>query len=64
MTTMENLIRFHAWESEIALRQMRDPQRGVNIETFTVVIDAEGWALRLATSDAMAFIRSLSTIHS
>ena len=56
---MERLIRFHAWESEQALRGMeeRSDSSGYNIETFVIVIDAAGWSMKLATSDAFTFIK-------
>lgn len=56
---MSALIRFHAWEAEQALRLMYKQSNEVkyNIETFVLVIDASGWGLRLATSDAFTFIR-------
>lgn len=63
LTTMDRLVRFHAWESEMALRLMGKKSRelGLNIETFTVVIDAAGWSLKLATSDAFTFIKGMAS---
>lgn len=61
LTSLESLIRFHAWETEQALRlmyQARD-QHQYNIETFLLVCDAKGWNLSLATSDAFAFIKGM-----
>ena len=61
LTSLDSLIRFHAWETEQALRlmyQARD-KHGYNIETFLLVCDAEGWNLSLATSDAFAFIKGM-----
>lgn len=59
LTSMKQLINFHAWESEQLLRLMKDKseETGCNIETFTVVVDAQGWALSQATSDAFTFIK-------
>ena len=59
LTTLENLVRFHAWETEQALRLMNNQKKktGYNIETFVLVIDAAGWNLKLATNDAFAFIK-------
>lgn len=59
LTTMERLIRFHAWETEQSLRMMyeQSAKTGYNIETFVLVIDAAGWNMGLATSDAFAFIK-------
>ena len=56
---MKQLINFHAWESEQLLRLMKEKSdvMGYNIETFTVVVDAQGWALSQATSDAFTFIK-------
>jgi hypothetical protein len=61
LTTMEGLIRFHAWETEQALRSMYEISKdtGFNIETFFLVIDAAGWNLSLATSDAFRFIKGM-----
>lgn len=56
---MKQLINFHAWESEQLLRLMHEKSQetGYNIETFTVIIDAAGWSISQATSDAFAFIK-------
>jgi hypothetical protein len=66
ITTFDNLLRFHAWESEQALwmnaKQTR--QTGYNIETFVVVVDATGWSLNLATHDGYSFIRGMSAVDS
>lgn len=61
LTSLESLIRFHAWETEQALRLMYESRdkHGYNIETFLLVCDAEGWNLGLATSDAFAFIKGM-----
>lgn len=66
LTTMQKLIRFHAWETEMALHRMyrMSGKHGYNIETFVLVIDAAGWGLRLATSDAYAFIKGMATTDS
>jgi hypothetical protein len=66
LTTMEKLIRFHAWETEQALRNMyvQSSKCGYNIETFVLVVDAAGWGLRLATSDAYAFIKGMASTDS
>ena len=60
-TTMEQLINFHAWESEQLLRLMytKSKMTGVNIETFMIVLDANGWILSLANSDAYTFMKAL-----
>jgi hypothetical protein len=62
ITTMEKLVRFHAWEAEQALRLMHEQtlKTGYNIETFVIVIDAAGWNLGLATSDALTFIKGMA----
>jgi CRAL/TRIO domain len=59
LTSMQQLINFHAWESEQLLRLMHDKSKetGSNIETFTVVVDASGWAISQATGDAFTFIK-------
>lgn len=66
LTSMENLVRFHAWEGEQALRIMRSKsdECGCNIETFVVVIDAKGWHIGLATSDAFAYIKGMASTDS
>ena len=66
LTSMERLIRFHAWETEMALRRMYAQSRrtGYNIETFVLVIDAAGWSMKLATSDAFTFIKGMATTDS
>jgi uncharacterized protein YdbL (DUF1318 family) len=66
ITTMERLIRFHAWESEQAIRKMHEKSRELdcNIETFVIIIDAAGWSLRLATGQAMTFIKGMAITDS
>lgn len=66
LTSMENLILFHGWEGEQALRLMHEQsvKTGYNIETFVVVVDAAGWGMHLATSDAFTFIKGMATIDS
>ena len=63
LTTMERLIRFHAWETEQALSQMYKTNN-YNIETFTIIIDAAGWSTKLATRDAFTFIKGMATTDS
>lgn len=65
-TTLDNLVKFHAWENEQMLRLMGDAsiRTNRNIETFVIIIDAEGWSMRLATSDAFAFIKEMVRIDS
>jgi hypothetical protein len=66
LTSFENLMRFHAWETEMAILRMRQQSQatGYNIETFTCVIDSGGWGMRLATSDAFAFIKGMASVDS
>ena len=62
ITTMERLINFYAWELEMVQRKMIDKSKetGHNIETFTVIVDAAGWHLGLATRDAYTFIKAMA----
>lgn len=66
LTSMQKLIRFHAWETEQALRFMhaRSEKVKFNIETFVLVIDASGWNIQLATRDAFTFIKGMATTDS
>lgn len=66
LTTMERLVRFHAWEGEQAIRIMREQSArvGWNIETFVVIIDAAGWHTGLATSDAFSYIKGMASTDS
>lgn len=66
LTTMPRLLRFHAWETEQALRSMYATSRdqGYNIETFVIVVDAAHWSLRLATNDAYTFIKGMASTDS
>ena len=66
LTTMERLMRFHAWEGEQALNLMRERSLaiGFNIETFVIIIDAAGWHIGLATGDAFKFIRGMAVVDS
>jgi len=61
LTSLQKLIRFHSWEAEQALRVMNNSSKdtGYNIETFVLIIDAAGWSMKLATSDAFAFIKGM-----
>ena len=66
LTSMERLIRFHAWETEAAVRISLDRSRalGYNLETFVLVVDAAGWSLKLATQDAFTFIKGMASTDS
>jgi hypothetical protein len=66
ITSIENLVRFHAWEAEQAIRLMYDDaaSTGYNIETFVIVIDAAHWHIGLATSDAFKFIQGMVSTDS
>jgi hypothetical protein len=66
LTSMEKLIRFHAWETEMALNRMKDYSKdtGYNVETFLLIVDSAGWNLSLATSDAFTFIKGMATTDS
>jgi len=66
LTTMERLLRFHAWETEQALRYMyqQSAKTKYNIETFVIVIDAAGWGISLATRDAFTFIQGMAKTDS
>ena len=66
LTSLQRLVRFHAWEAEQSIRVMNvaSDESGYNIETFVVVIDAAGWSMKLATSDAFAFIKGMATTDS
>eukprot|EP01039_Chlorochromonas_danica_P007280 gene7280-8056_t len=66
LTTMDRLLRFHAWETEQALRNMysQSKEHGYNIETFVLIVDAAGWGLRLATGEAYSFIKGMATTDS
>ena len=58
---MDTLIKFHTWECAQAIRLMRENSKKLNknIETFTIVVDAAHWSLKLATSDAYTFINNM-----
>mmetsp|Transcript_4398 Transcript_4398/g.4521 ORF Transcript_4398/g.4521 Transcript_4398/m.4521 type:complete len:308 (+) Transcript_4398:211-1134(+) len=66
LTTMERMVRFHAWEAEQALRLMHEQSvaTGYNIETFILIIDAADWHIGLATMDAYTFIKGMATTDS
>lgn len=66
LTSLQRLVRFHAWEAEQSIRVMNavSEESGFNIETFVIVIDAAGWSMKLATSDAFAFIKGMATTDS
>lgn len=63
---MDQLLRFHAWETEQALRIMYEEGKksNCNIETFVTIVDAKDWGMRLATSDAFTFIRGMASTDS
>lgn len=58
---MRQLINYHIWESEQLLRVMleKSQETGMNIETFSVVVDASGWTLSQATREAYFFIKGV-----
>lgn len=63
---MATLIRFHSWECEMALRvaQTKSQSENLHIETFCLIVDAAGWGVRLATSDAFTFIKNMVSTDS
>ena len=63
---MATLIRFHAWECEMALQaaQIKSQAENLHIETFCLVVDAAGWGVRLATGDAFTFIKNMVSTDS
>ena len=63
---MDKLLRYHAWETEMAINAMKYSSIKHNciIETFTLVVDAEEWSLRLATKDAFSFIENMAKTDS
>lgn len=65
-TSMARLLRFHAWETEQMLKIMhqKSADLNINLETFTVIIDAAGWKMKLATSDAYTFIKGMASTDS
>jgi len=65
-TTLPRLIRYHAWETEQALKLMynKSSEYNYNIETFVVVVDAAGWKMKLATRDAYTFIKGMASTDS
>lgn len=66
MTSVENMVRFHAWQNEQAVRLMYEGAEasGYNVETFLIVVDAEHWHIGLATSDAFRYIKGMVTTDS
>jgi hypothetical protein len=58
-------IYMHTYITFQLLRLMHDKSTAmnINIETFTVVIDASGWSMALCTSSALAFIKGIMCIH-
>ena len=66
VTTMERLIDFHLWTNEQLLRLMHAKGKitGTNLETFTMVVDAAGWHLGLATQAAYTFVKTLVQLDS
>lgn len=66
LTTFDNLIRFHSWETEQCLirNALETKKTGYNIETFMVIVDASGFSLNLATPDGISFIKSMAACDS
>ena len=60
------LLKFHSWESDqlIKLGRKTGFEKGYNVETFVVIIDAEGWNLSHMSSNCMAFVRGMATADS
>ena len=62
--SVASLVRYHVAEQErlsLALRGRTSPG-GARVTSATFVIDAAGWHLGLATSDAMRFLRAIADI--
>jgi hypothetical protein len=58
---MDNFVKFHVFETEMALRAAKCSSRklGYNIEACTIVVDVQGWGMHLATADALEFIKKM-----
>jgi hypothetical protein len=63
---VDHLLHFHVWETEqlLAKAAQRSIEMNANIETFVVVIDAEGWKLSLTTSKTLSFIKGMASVDS
>jgi acetolactate synthase regulatory subunit len=63
LTSMDCIMNFHAWESEQLLKLMHDKSTSmnINVETFTVIVDASGWTMNMSTSN-LAFFKGIAAI--
>ena len=61
---VDTLLRFHVFETEMALRAGCCSSRlnDCNIEQITLVVDAAGWGMHLATRDMIEFIKGIVAI--
>ena len=61
---LQALLRFHAFEAEMTMRAANcsSRQNKCNIEQMTVVVDAAGWGMHLATSEALEFLKGVVAI--
>lgn len=59
VTTTEQMLAYHVWQQEFAMRELgRQTKRlGRTIETVVAVIDASGWTLSLATRTAYGYLK-------
>ena len=65
-TDEATLIRYHIWQNEQSLMELRrlSEKYQHNIETWQIVIDAAGWHLGLANSASMSFLKAIASIDS
>jgi len=66
LTSLERWGRYHTWTMEATVLALRraSAASGVNVESFTAVMDATGWSMRLATRDAYKFLRGMAETDS
>lgn len=62
VVSMKTMVAFHTWEAERLLSLTRENSKkfDCHIETFTLIVDAVDWSMRLATSDAYSFIKAMA----
>eukprot|EP00906_Rhabdomonas_costata_P004505 RCo006639 len=60
--TVESLLRFHIYENEKNLRMLAMQPPETRASQFTIVVEAKGWRLGLATPDAMRYIKGMAEL--
>jgi hypothetical protein len=62
--TVESLLRHHIYENEKNMRLLAQQPEGRRASQFSLIVEAQGWRLGLATRDAMRYLKGIADVDS